>query len=130
MYATRSSSGGKKPRNTVNRHNLLEFDLRWEHDSLRRERIRQRKVPCRKVPYEAGDCFARGLGGIAAFTEKFERDTIEDNAKVGIGLEKVTIVHGIQHLVERVLDPELTVPGGILLRVRESRLRGFFDKRL
>jgi len=79
----------------VNRHHLLEFELRWKHDILRRERIRQRRVPCRKVPRKVGDGFVREPSGIAAFfTEKFERDTVNDNGKLGSSLEKVTMVHG------------------------------------
>jgi hypothetical protein len=40
----------------------------------------------------------------------------------------MTILHGKQRLVERVLDPELTKPGRVLLLVRKRCLRGFFDQ--
>lgn len=71
----------------------------------------------------------RRLSNKAAFIiEKFDRDTIKDKAKFGLSLEIVTIVHRIQGLVERVLDPEITIPGGILLWVRKSYLKGFFNQ--
>ena len=87
-------------------------------------------MPYCKVPRKVRDCFGWALGDLSAlFAEKFNRDVVKDNGEFGLGFEKVTMMHGAQGLAERILEPELTIPCGILLWVRKGRLRGFSDQR-
>jgi hypothetical protein len=65
----------------------------------------------------------------ALFAEKFNRQAVKDNAEFGLGFEKVTKVRGAQGLAERILEPELTIPCGVLRWVWKGDFRGFCDQR-
>ena len=114
----------------MNRRYLLDFELRWKHNFLRRERIWQRKVPCLKLLRKAGDCFGWALGDFSTlFVKKLGRDAVKNNAEFGLGLEKVTIMRGAQGLAERILDPEFTKPCRMMVWVRKGYLRRFSNQR-
>lgn len=86
-------------------------------------------MPYHKVPYKIDNCFVWALGGLSAlFAEKFKRDAVKDNAEFALGFEKLTKMLGDQGSAERILQPELTIPCGILLWVWKGRVRRFPDE--
>ena len=86
-------------------------------------------MKCLKVPHKVGDHFGRALCRLSAlFAKKFIRDAVDNNTEFGLCFEEVTIMHGDQGLAERILEPELTIPRGILVWVRKGCIRRFSDQ--
>lgn len=84
-------------------------------------------MPYCKLFDKVDNCLARKLSG-SFVIEKFEQETIHYDTKLGCCLENVTMILRIQCFIERVFDPNITIPAGILPWVWQRRFRRIFDK--